>query len=185
MWMESFNSWYTVNGYEWAFLTVSREMHDVTESSNTRHSLTILTNVWIETLPFCRRVVRSHDTLWWLHRSNGTTSCRFRLNMLSAWLRQTQWQYKWQVWYSHASLILHYAIFASCNGGWFVLRKVGFHISLLSLFWVWFWNWRCKVNAFQRYICKNDSKFNLICVSYLRVWFSMKSSEKKMANYRV
>ena len=58
MWMESFNSWYTVNGYEWAFLTVSREMHDVTESSNTRHSLTILTNVWIETLPFCRRVVR-------------------------------------------------------------------------------------------------------------------------------
>ena len=111
----------------------------------------------------------SHATLWWLHRLNGTTSYRFRLSTLSAWIRQTHWQYKWQVWYHHASLILHLAIFASCNGGWFALRKVRFHISLLSLFWVWFWNWRYKVNAFQRYICKNDSKFNLICVSYLRV----------------
>ena len=76
----------------------------------------------------CRSVEEwseSHDTLWWLHRSNGTTSCRFRLNMLSAWLRQTQWQYKWQVWYSHASLILHYAIFASCNGG-LSSEKLGF-----------------------------------------------------------
>ena len=161
----------------------------------------------------CRSVEEwpeNHDTLWWLHHlngrsserrgqdflglsrvvtdegfANGTTSCRFRLNMLSAWMRQSRWQYKWQVWYCHASLILHFAISASCNGGWFVLRKVGFHILLLSLFWVWFWNWRCKVNAFQRYICKNDSKFNIICASCLRVWFLIKSREKKMANYRV
>lgn len=185
MWMESFNSWYTVNGYEWAFLTVSREMHDVTESSNTRHSLTILTNVWIETLPFCRRVVRKPWYSLMASSLEWNDFVPFPSEHAVSMTTANAVAHKWQVWYSHASLILHYAIFASCNGGWFVLRKVGFHISLLSLFWVWFWNWRCKVNAFQRYICKNDSKFNLICVSYLRVWFSMKSSEKKMANYRV
>ena len=58
MWIESFNSRYTANGYEWAFLTVSREMQDVTESFNTRHSLMVFANDWMVTLSLCRRVVR-------------------------------------------------------------------------------------------------------------------------------
>lgn len=186
MWMESFNSWYTVNGYEWAFLTVSREMHDVTESSNTRHSLTILTNVWIETLPFCRRVVRKP---WYSLMASSLEWNDFvpfpSEHAVSMTTGKLQWQYKWQVWYSQRVwfCIMQYLLHAMEVG--LSSEKLGFIFHCCHYFESDFEIDGAKLMRFSDIFARMTVSLILFVYHTCEYDFQWKSSEKKMANYRV